>query len=198
MAKFYECLNAGLREFIRSQHVFFVATAPRSGRLNISPKGADTFRIIDDARVAYLDITGSGNETAAHLLDDGRLTIMFCSFDQDPLIVRLYGHGRALCPGEEGWSDLFRHFAPFPGMRQIMSLQIESVQTSCGYAVPRYHYEGERDTYLRWAEKKGVEGLAAYQAEKNRLSIDGLPTGLHEKTGTGYVREDSPDVSDAS
>ncbi len=197
MAKFYECLNDSLREFIQRQHLFFVATAPRSGRLNISPKGADTFRIIDDTRVAYLDITGSGNETAAHLLDDGRLTIMFCSFDQDPLILRLYGHGRALHPDEEGWSDLFRCFTPFPGVRQIMSLQVESVQTSCGYAVPRYAYEGERDTYLRWAEKKGVEGLVAYQAEKNRVSIDGLPTGLHDKMGARDSPEISLDASDA-
>ena len=198
MAKFYECLNTSLREFIERQHVFFVATAPRSGRVNLSPKGADTFRIIDDACVAYLDITGSGNETAAHLLDDGRLTIMFCSFDPDPLILRLYGHGRALHPRDAGWSELSCCFTMLPGVRQIMSLAIESVQTSCGYAVPRYRYEGERDTYLRWAEKKGADGLAAYQTDKNRVSIDGLPTGLHETPGAADFPGDSPDVSDTS
>ena len=181
MAKFYECLNTSLREFIQRQHVFFVATAPRSGRINVSPKGADTFRILDDRCVAYQDITGSGNETAAHLRADGRLTIMFCSFDPDPLILRLYGHGRVLQPGDADWTGLAARFTALPGVRQIMLLQIESVQTSCGYAVPRYRYEGERDTYQRWAEKKGVSGLAAYQAEKNRVSIDGLPTGLRAK-----------------
>ncbi len=192
MAKFYECLNASLREFIQRQHIFFVATAPRSGRINISPKGADTFRIIDDRHAAYLDITGSGNETAAHLLDDGRLTIMFCSVDPEPLILRLYGHGRALHPGDEGWLELSGCFAALPGVRQIMLLQIESAQTSCGYGVPRYHYEGERDTYLRWAEKKGADGLAVYQAEKNRVSIDGLPTGLDAVTRAGDGDADSP------
>lgn len=177
MAKFYQCLNAGLREFILRQRMFFVATAPSSGRINISPKGADTFRILDDNHVAYLDITGSGNETAAHLLDNGRFTVMFCSFAEDPLILRLYGTGETLRPGQSGWQELVQHFPEFPGVRQIMRLHIQSAQTSCGYAVPHYDYQGERDTYLRWAEKKGPSGLAAYQAEKNRLSIDGLPTG---------------------
>jgi len=178
MAKFYERLNSGLCEFIQNQHIFFVATAPHAGRINVSPKGADTFRILDDSRVAYLDITGSGNETAAHLLDDGRLTIMFCSFGEDPLILRLYGRGHALHSVDDAWPELAGHFSAFPGVRQIMLLDIESVQTSCGYSVPRYEYQGERDTYLRWAEKKGPDGLAAYQDEKNRTSIDGLPTGL--------------------
>ncbi len=178
MAKFYERLDETLQEFIRRQHLFFVATAPRSGRINLSPKGADTFRVIDDRHVAYQDITGSGNETAAHLLDDGRLTVMFCSFDPDPLILRLYGHGRALRHGDEGWPALSGRFAALPGVRQIVLLAVESVQTSCGYAVPHYRYEGDRDTYLRWAQKKGTAGLAAYQEQKNLVSIDGLPTGL--------------------
>ena len=178
MAKFYESLNSVLREFIRRQHMFFVATAPRRGRINLSPKGADTFRILDDRHVAYLDITGSGNETAAHLLDDGRLTIMFCSFTEETLILRLYGKGSAQRPGDAGWTELAQQFPHFPGVRQIILLRLDSAQTSCGYAVPLFEYQGERDTYLRWAEKKGADGLAAYQAEKNRISIDGLPTGL--------------------
>ncbi len=178
MSKFYKQLNSVLREFIQEQHVFFVATAPKSGRINLSPKGADTFRILDDDRVAYVDTTGSGNETAAHLLDDGRLTLMFCSFGENPLILRLYGRGQMLHSGDVVWPGLLQRFPTFPGIRQILVMHIESVQTSCGYSVPRFEYKGERDTYERWAEKKGADGLAAYQSEKNRTSIDGLPTGL--------------------
>ncbi len=195
MARFYECLNTGLREFIQRQHVFFVATTARSGRINISPKGADTLRIIDERCVAYQDLTGSGNETAAHLLDDGRMTVMFCSFDPDPLILRLYGHGQALQPDDEGWPQLAGQFIAHPGVRQIMRLQIESIQTSCGYAVPCYGYEGERDTYPRWAEKKGPRGLVAYQSEKNRISIDGLPTGLRVPTDRAGVPEGASQTS---
>ena len=181
MAKFYTELSAAHRGFIARQHLFFTATAAGTGRINLSPKGMDSFRCLDGNTVAYLDVTGSGNETAAHLHADGRITLMFCSFDTQPLILRLYGRGRVLRPGDGEWSAFSRHFPLLPGARQIMAVTVESAQTSCGYGVPLYDYEGERDTLLRWAEKKGPQGLADYWREKNQTSIDGLPTRLLEK-----------------
>lgn len=178
MAKFYPQLDAMLRDFIARQRLFFTATAPSAGRVNVSPKGADSLRILDDRRIAYVDLTGSGNETAAHVRENGRLTLMFCSFEDKPLILRLYGRGEVVTRKDARWGALLERFPPLPGVRQIIHLTIESAQTSCGYAVPLYRYEGERDTYPRWVEKKGADGIAAYQGEKNRASIDGLPTGL--------------------
>ncbi len=180
MARFYPHLGAQHLAFIGAQKIFFTATAPASGRINVSPKGMDSLRVLDDKRVAYLDLTGSGNETGAHLTHDGRMTILFCSFDAEPLILRLYGRGRAVRRQDAAWTDLHSHFPALPGERQIILLNIESVQTSCGYAVPLYDYRGERDTLMRWAEKKGPIGLLDYWREKNRVSIDGLPTGLLE------------------
>lgn len=178
MARFYPALEAKHRAFIAAQKIFFTASGTANSRLNLSPKGMDSLRILSDTRVAYLDLTGSGNETAAHLRHDGRLTLMFCSFDADPLILRLYGRGRAVHPHDAEWADLRRLFPDLPAERQLIVLEVESVQTSCGYAVPRYRYEGERETLARWAEKKGADGLADYWREKNQVSIDGLPTGL--------------------
>jgi hypothetical protein len=181
MARFYSELDDGQRAFIAAQKIFFTATAANDGRINLSPKGMDSLRILGAASVAYLDLTGSGNETAAHLKHDGRMTLMFCSFDADPLILRLYGHGRAVRRQDGEWTALRRHFPALPGERQIIVLDVESVQTSCGYAVPRYAYRGERETLARWAEKKGVPGLLDYWREKNQVSIDGLATGLLEE-----------------
>lgn len=180
MAKFYPALTADLMDFIRAQHLFFTASAAAEGRVNLSPKGLQTFCILSPTRVAYLDLTGSGNETAAHLLADGRLTLMFCSLEDAPLILRLYGQGSLVRPGQAEWDALYRAFPPIPGARQIVMLNIESVQTSCGFGVPRYAYCGERDALVTWAEKKGEAGLRQYRAEKNRLSIDGLPAQLEE------------------
>ena len=174
MADFFTELNDAQKAFIAEQKLFFVATAPSAGRINLSPKGLDTFRCLDGRTVAYLDLTGSGNETAAHLAEDGRMTVMFCSFTRKPLILRLYGHGRVVQPHDDAWPALFAHFEPVPGQRQIIVLDVESVQTSCGYAVPHYVFQEERDTLLRWAEHKGEAGLEAYRAEKNQRSIDGL------------------------
>lgn len=181
MAKFYPALNDELRAFIARQPLFFTASAAAAGRVNLSPKGMDSLRCLDDQTVAYLDVTGSGNETAAHLLADGRLTLMFCSFDTQPLILRLYGRGRVVRPRDAEWTTLFRHFDPLPGARQIMVLDIEAAQTSCGYGVPRYELIGERDTLRRWAENKGPQGLRDYWREKNQTSIDGLPTRILEE-----------------
>jgi hypothetical protein len=180
MARFYPALEEKHRAFIAAQKIFFTATGTAESRLNLSPKGMDSLRVLSDQRVAYLDLTGSGNETAAHLAHDGRMTMMWCSFDADPLILRLYGRGRAVRRQDREWSELRRHFPALPGERQLIVLDIESVQTSCGYAVPRYLYAGERDMLSRWAEKKGPIGLLDYWREKNQVSIDGLPTGLLE------------------
>lgn len=181
MAKFYPALDDNLKAFIARQHIFFVATAAQDGRINLSPKGLDSLRVLDDKRVAYLDLTGSGNETAAHLLADGRMTLMFCAFEGDHLILRLYGQGRAIKPDDPEWATLAPKFPTLPGTRQITLLDIESLQTSCGAGVPLYAYTGEREALLRWVEKKGEQGVRDYQYEKNRVSIDGLPTGLFEE-----------------
>lgn len=180
MARFYPVLEDKHRAFIAAQKLFFTASGTADSRLNLSPKGMDSLRVLSDRRVAYLDLTGSGNETAAHLKHDGRMTLMWCSFDADPLILRLYGRGRPVRRQDAAWGELRHHFPALPGERQIIVLDIESVQTSCGYAVPMYAYQGERDTLARWAEKKGPVGLLEYWREKNQASIDGLPTDLLE------------------
>ncbi|HEU5210426.1 MAG TPA: pyridoxamine 5'-phosphate oxidase family protein [Longimicrobiales bacterium] len=174
-----------LGRFITSQPVFFVATAPLSpeGHINLSPKGLETFAILSPTEVAYLDLTGSGNETSAHLLENGRLTFMFCSFSGPPRIVRLYGRGRTVLPADGSWTNLRTRFGDFPGVRQIVTATIERVQTSCGFGVPLMEHHGPRDTLLRWAESKGPSGLAAYIAQKNGASIDGLPTPIADALG---------------
>lgn len=180
MAKFYSELNNSLIKFIEEQKLFFTATAPKEGRINLSPKGRDTFRCMNSKTVAYLDLTGSGNETAAHLAENGRMTIMFCSFSDQPLILRLYGQGRVIKPRDKDWPEFYSFFEPFPGERQIILLNIDSVQTSCGYGVPIYELKEERKTIREWAEKKGEEGIIEYWHQKNQKSIDGLPTNIFE------------------
>lgn len=178
MAKFFETIDEAMREFILRQPMFVTGTAAPTGRINVSPKGMDTFRILDERTVAYLDLTGSGNETSAHILNDGRLTIMMCSFDQKPLILRMYGRGEVVLPGDARWAEVSKHFEMLPGARQIVVLHIESMQTSCGYGVPRMTYEGDRDTLAKWAESKGEDGMVRYQQAHNVRSIDGLTTHL--------------------
>jgi hypothetical protein len=180
MAKRFPHLTDAHRDFIARQHIFFTASATEGARVNLSPKPADDFRVLGDNAVAYLDRTGSGNETAAHLLADGRLTIMFCSFDAKPLILRLYGHGSVVRPRDTAWADLVSHFELMPGARQIITMRVESAQTSCGFAVPVFELKHARPTLTDWADKKGPDGIAAYWAEKNQTSIDGLPTKLLE------------------
>lgn len=179
MAKFYDTISDDLQTFIRAQHMFFVGSAPAvGGHVNISPKGMDSLRILSPNQVAYLDLTGSGNETSAHIAENGRVTIMFCAFDGAPNIVRLYGQGQVLLPGSAGWDALCTYFTLYPGARQIISLAVDLVQTSCGYAVPLYTFVEQRPTLIKWAEAKGADGLAQYQCEKNFTSMDGLPTAL--------------------
>ncbi len=184
MAKQFPHLAPEHREFIQRQRLFFTASAAATGRVNVSPKGLDALRVLGESAVVYLDRTGSGNETAAHLLADGRLTLMFCAFEGPPKILRLYGRGRVLRRGSPEYARLLAAefgAAEPPGARQMVLLDIELVQTSCGYGVPLFEYGGERPTLTRWAEGKGEEGVEAYQREKNTRSIDGLPTGLFDE-----------------
>ncbi|WP_036480044.1 pyridoxamine 5'-phosphate oxidase family protein [Myxosarcina sp. GI1] len=179
MAKFYSQLTLDLQTFIQKQKIFFTATAPISGRINLSPKGIDTFCCLDANTVAYLDLTGSGNETAAHLHENGRMTIMFCSFEANPLILRLYGRGEVISHSSDRWNKLHSLFVSTPGERQIILLDIESIQTSCGFGVPLYEFKEDRETLIDWAAKKGKSGIKQYQQQKNLQSIDGLPTNLN-------------------
>ncbi|GHB64982.1 pyridoxamine 5'-phosphate oxidase family protein [Persicitalea jodogahamensis] len=180
MGKFYKSIQPAHKEFIENQHIFFVATAPLSGdgRVNLSPKGLDSFRVLDDKRVAYMDLISSGNETSAHTLENGRITFMFCSFTAKPNILRLYGKGFTVLPGSDDWDLYAKGLTIYPSTRQIIVAEIDLVQTSCGFGVPMYDYAGERDFHFEWAEKKGAEGLIEYMKEKNLKSLDALPTDL--------------------
>lgn len=162
--------------------MFFVATSPLSleGHINLSPKGLDSFRVLSSTRVAYMDITGSGNETSAHILENGRITFMFCAYEGPPNILRLYGNGYTVIPGNDEWEELSSNFILQLSTRQIIVANIDRVQTSCGFGVPLYEYVGERDHSDKWAQNKGPEGLEEYRKEKNRLSLDGLPTALFQ------------------
>jgi hypothetical protein len=183
MAKQYDQITPTLQSFIKAQPLFFVATAPLSehGHVNLSPKGYDTFCILSSKQVAYLDLTGSGNETSAHLAENGRITFMFCAFGGAPQILRLYGKGETVLPGAERWDELLAHFPSYPGIRQIIIASIHLVQTSCGYGVPLMELQKDRETMARWATSKGEEGLVEYRGDKNRKSLDGLPTPLAQQ-----------------
>src|SRR5215475_2395905 len=171
-----------LREFIAAQHMFFNCSAPNQGRINVSPKGLDTFRILSDTRVAYLDLTGSECETAAHIAENGRLTLMFCSYAEKPLILRLYGRGSVIRQRDPDWQQLRAHFPEIPGERQIILLDIESIMTTCGFAVPRYEFVGQREALNEFVCKMGDEKMDEYRRLKNQTSIDGLPTFLFENS----------------
>lgn len=177
MGAAFDKLDDTLIKFLRAQHLFFVATAPsgEEGHVNLSPKGYDTFRVLDEAMVAYLDLTGSGVETIAHLRQNGRITLMFCAFSGPPKIMRLYGRGEVVQPEDEGFEELSRLFPAQPGVRAVIRVRLERVSTSCGYAVPRFSFEEEREGLAKWSEKKGPEGIERYKREKNGESIDGLP-----------------------
>ncbi len=184
MAKQFASMTPAHREFIARQHIFFTGSATAGSRVNISPRPTDALRVLDERTVAYLDLTGSGSETAAHLRADGRITLMFCALDEPPSILRLYGRGTSLPRNTPEYSMLlasaFDTQEPL-GARQIVRIDIDLVQTSCGYGVPLFDYVGERATLLRWAEQKGEAGLAEYRRLKNASSLDGLPTGLAEE-----------------
>ena len=162
-------------QFIEQQKMFFVATADADGRVNLSPKGADSFRVLGSRRIAWLNLTGSGNETAAHLLELNRMTIMFCAFEGRSKILRLYGEAVTVYPEDLAWDALAEHFPAYKGSRQIFDMRIDSLQTSCGFGVPLYEYAGEREALRDWAERKGEEGIRAYWETRNNVSIDGKP-----------------------
>jgi len=182
MGKFHNAIQDHHKTFIEKQKMFFVSTAPMSadGHINLSPKGIDSFRVLSPTRVAYMDIVGSGNETSAHTLENGRITFMFCAFDGPPNILRLYGKGYTVLPASPEWAELSPHFRLQIATRQIIVANIHKVQTSCGYSVPLYEYAGERDHADKWADSKGVEGLEQYKMVKNQVSLDGLPTALFQ------------------
>ncbi len=180
MGKLHDSITPAHKEFIERQHLFFVSTAPLSsdGRINLSPKGLDSFKVLSENKVAYMDLISSGNETSAHTLENGRITIMFCSFEGSPNILRLYGKGFTVLPDTEEWKLYFPHFKIYQSTRQIIVANIDLVQTSCGFGVPLFNYVGERDIHFNWAEKKGKDGLLDYIQDKNLKSLDGLPTSL--------------------
>jgi hypothetical protein len=177
MGKIRSELDEAAIRFIQAQHMFFVASAPldANGHVNVSPKGVDTFRILGPMTVAYLDFNGSGIETMSHLKENGRIVLMFCAFQGPPNIFRLYGHGRAVEPHETEFAALATHFPVHESVRSIIVVELTRITDSCGYGVPLFQYEGEREQLSAWARKQGQEGLKAYRQRKNRLSIDGLP-----------------------
>lgn len=185
MAQRHENITDDLRNFIEAQHMFFVASAPlaAAGHVNVSPKGLDCLRVLSPHRVAYLDLTGSGNETSAHLRENGRITLMFCAFQGAPRILRLFGQGRTVLPGDADWAQLQALFPQTPGARQVIVADIDIVQTACGFGVPLFEFGGQRDMLPKWAQARGAQGLATYREQKNLRSIDGLLTPLGERAG---------------
>lgn len=178
MGKFFDVIQPQHIEFIQKQRLFFTATAPLSaeGRVNLSPKGLDAFRVIDGQTAGYMDLISSGNETSAHTRENGRITFMFCSFEEKPLILRIYGRAWTVMPGTADWKLYSPHFTIYPSTRQLIMARIDLVQTSCGFGVPMYHFAGNREVHFEWANSKGAEGLKKYMEQNNRVSLDGLLT----------------------
>lgn len=181
MGQRYTELSETQVNFIRDQKLFFVGTATADSRVNVSPKGMDSLRVISNTRVAWLNLTGSGNESSAHVQLSPRMTLMFCAFDGLPVILRLYGTAKVVHPDDPEWNTLFPLFKPLPGARQIFDVTLDLVQSSCGMAVPNFSYAGDRELLTDWAIKKGDEGLKAYWQEKNQMSLDGIPTHIVAK-----------------
>jgi len=178
MGKQLDAITDKLKTFIEEQHLFFVGTAAQDGRVNISPKGMDSLKVINENKVIWLNMTGSGNETAAHLLKNDRMTIMFCSFEKNPMILRLYGQAKIYHERDRVYSEYIDLFPTNLGARQIIEMDVDLVQTSCGFAVPFMEFKDERTTLIDWAEKKEREGVKAYWKEKNQKSIDGFETDI--------------------
>ncbi len=180
MSDIFDHITEKQADFAKAQPMFFTATATEGARINLSPKGMDCFRVFSPNLCGYLDVTGSGNETSAHLRSDGRITLMFNSFTRNALIYRIYGRGRVVRKGTDEYDTLIGNFTEFPGARQIILIDVDSTQESCGYAVPEMTLKSERLALNKWAEKKGADGILDYQAKNNSLSIDGLDTGLND------------------
>jgi len=183
MGQRYQELSDKHIEFIAQQKLFFVGTATADSRVNVSPKGMDTFRVLGSRRVAWHNLTGSGNETAAHVQQLPRMTLMFCAFEGAPLILRLYGTAKVIHKHDPEWNELFTLFKPLPGGRQIFDVALDLVQTSCGMAVPNYDYVGDRELLSEWAVRNGDDGIKRYWEEKNQTSIDGIPTHIVAREG---------------
>lgn len=176
MGSTFERIDDDLRTFMADQHLFFVASAPSTGgHVNLSPKGLDTFRVFGDHSIGYLDLTGSGAETAAHIRENGRITVMFCAFVGRPRVVRLFGRGSATVVGDEGYDELARPFGHHPGARAVITVEVDRIADSCGFAVPNLEFVGERDVLTKWAARQSPEQLDEYRHAKNAHSIDGLP-----------------------
>jgi len=178
MGKQYQSIPIKSQEFIAKQKLFFVATATNDSRINLSPKGGDSLRVLSENRVVWLNLTGSGNETAAHLLENNRMTIMFCAFEGNPMILRLYGTAKAYHPRDKQYQELIDLLSDEIGARQIIDMNVDLVQTSCGMAVPFYDFVKERNQLKESAERKGRDGIKQYWKDRNMLSIDGKPTGI--------------------
>lgn len=178
MEKKHTEINQRLKRFIQQQKIFFVGTAAPEGRVNISPKGIDSFRILNERTVLWLNLTGSGNETASHLIESNRMTLMFCAFEGNPLILRLYGQARVFHPRDPEWKERITLFPKTPGSRQIIEMSVDLVQTSCGMGIPYFLFKEERDELNAWAEQKGEVGIRRYWKETNQISLDGKPTRI--------------------
>ncbi|MEL6619817.1 MAG: pyridoxamine 5'-phosphate oxidase family protein [Pseudomonadota bacterium] len=178
MGKQFDRITDDLRGFIETQHMFFVGSAAATGRVNISPKGMDSLRILSPNRIVWRNLTGSGNETAGHLAQVNRMTLMWCGFEARPMILRAYGTAHTLHPRDDGFADLNALFPPSDGARQIYDVAVELVQSSCGYAVPFFDYVGERDVLQHWTDDKGPQGVADYWRDRNQTTIDGAPTHI--------------------
>ncbi len=178
MGKQLDCITVELKEFIEKQKIFFVGTAANDGRVNVSPKGTDSFRVIDKNNIVWLNLTGSGNETAAHLIKNNRMTIMFCAFEGKPMILRLYGTAKIFHKRDSGFQKYSNLFPKNAGSRQIIEMEVDLVQTSCGYAVPFMDFKEERSTLNSWAEKQGEHKIEEYWKTKNTKSIDGFDTKI--------------------
>ncbi|MFC1532760.1 pyridoxamine 5'-phosphate oxidase family protein [Thermodesulfobacteriota bacterium] len=181
MGQKYNEISDNLKQFILDQKIFFVGTATKDSRVNISPKGMDPLRVLDKNRVVWLNLTGSGNETAAHIDENPRMTIMFASFSGGPMILRLYGTAKSIHKNDSDWNSIYSLFDPLPGARQIFDLNIDLVHISCGRGVPFFDYVGERDQLNNWAKKKGYSGIKEYWKDQNQVSLDGKPTNILEK-----------------
>ena len=178
MAKQFGEIEPPHRAFIETQHIFFVGTAAETGRVNVSPKGMDSLRVLGPNRIVWRNLTGSGNETAGHLARVNRMTLMWCGFEKRPTILRCYGSAAMVRHDDSDWVELDGLFAHSDGARQVYDMQVDLVQTSCGFGVPFMDYQGERDTLTKWTEDKGVTGIRASWTEKNARTIDGFPTGF--------------------
>ena len=188
MGKQFSELSVQHIDFISKQKIYFVGTAAETGSVNISPKGGDSLRVINSKEIAWLNLTGSGNESASHVLQNPRMTVMFCAFEGKPVILRAYGSAKVLHQQDKEWDEYSSHFPGSVATRQIFVLDINLVQSSCGMSVPYFSYDEDRDDLAKWSEKQGTEGIKKYWAKKNRKSIDGFETEIVERTGITNVQ----------